>query len=649
MREIMEHNSDKQQSKRIDRRKVLLGVGAGISAGLAGCGNQQDRETGTSPTDETATQTQKAEDIPQGGKPVLGMSAAPENLNPLGRASAYTLEILETIYISGTTLHPKSREHSPWAFRDWTLNPENVGTGKPTLIGELRNALTFNDGEKVTAEDVKFTIEYVKEQEPGGNITASQFEAVEEITVDSADGTTVNYFFKEKDSAWFQGILGTIILPKHIWKDIADFKSYQPRNSKEGLVGPGPMVLKDFQWEKWFELEMRPPEEIPFPQADNIDWLHKDAPFINGLRVEIFGSQNALQQAVLNDNVTVAYGGFEVDRAVDATKKDFLEVKKSPDDGWSHHSFNTRRVPLDDPAFRNLLVMLLDSKWIVADLTKGIGAVEGTYATLPSRKEWRPPEPTEIDEYEGIPVPDLVFPGERGSFQLDPESVTKAREFLQSHSRAKHDYSFAEAVTDITTAPDGKELYVNGTPLTEAHTDNEGNPNQGPLEMSYTPPQQSPTSARIAQRWISALKKVGIPVEGLIQSFNSQRPKMYIQEDFDMYEMGWTRVETYDQYRTLFSGEAADVESNSDDYMFNSMGYTGADDLIDKQAKLMDPEERKPAVKKVLARIWADAPTNITHHDKVLQPVNTGFTGWIKTIGGVANLHSWLNMRKANK
>lgn len=648
----MSEGNETERPTRIDRRKVLLGLGVGVSAGVAGCGSQQQgEEQSPSPTQATgtATSTPPSDQLVRGGKPIMGMSSAPENLNPLGRASAYTLQILENIYTGGTLLHPKTRAQTPWAFKDWALKPENVGTGKPTLVGELRDDLTFNDGTKVTAEDVKFTIEYVREQEPGGNVTASQFSAIEEINVDSPKGTTVNYFFKEKDSAWFQSILGTIILPKHIWKDISNFEKYEPRKSKEGLVGPGPMVLKDFKWESWFELRMRPREEIPFPSADYADWLHDDAPFIDGLRVEIFGSKNALQEAVLNGNVTVAYGSFEVDQAARATKKNFLTVKRSPDDGWQHHSFNTRRVPLNDPAFRNLLVMMVDSKWLVEELFKGIGATEGTYATLPSRKEWRPPEPTEINEYEGIPVPDLVFPGQRGSFQLGEKGVTKAREFLMTHSRAKHDYTFGEAVTNITTAPDGKELYVNDKPLPEAHTDNDGNPGLGPLEMSYNPPQDAPASARLSQRWIGALKRLGIPVKGLVQSFNSQRPKMYIKEDFDIYEMSWTRTETYDQYRVLYSGNAADVESNSDSYLFNSMGYTGADDLIAKQATLMDPEKRKPVVKKVLARIWADAPTDITFHERILQPVNTEFAGWIETIGGAANPQSWLNLRKTSK
>ena len=79
--------------------------------------------------------------------------------------------------------------------------------------------------------------------------------------------------------------------------------------------------------------------------------------------------------------------------------------------------------------------------------------------------------------------------------------------------------------------------------------------------------------------------------------------------------------------------------------LFNPMGYTGADDLINQQAELMAAEPRKPLVKKVLATIWNDAPTNVMFYDKLLNPVNDDWTGWIPTVGGPMTAASNLNIQ----
>lgn len=626
----MGNDNDIERSARLDRRKFLGGLGVGMTAGLSGYTERAEGERS----------------LQQGGnRPILGMTSAPNSLNVLRTSTAYAFQILENVYTFGTTLHPESLEPTGWAFRDWTLNTDNIGSSSPTITAELRDDLTWNDGEDLTAEDVKFTVEYIKEQEPAGTISASQFDSVESVQVDDPNGTTVNYYFSQPDAAWFADVLGNVILPKHVWENVSDYSKYTPRNSDEGLVGAGPMQLRDFNWENWFELEMREDSVIPWNTAEYVDWLDDEGPFIDALRIEVFGSENAMNQALLNGEIDQTYDTVPVDQAAKATEVDSLEVKQSEDDGWAHFSFNLDRVPLDDPAFRQLLVMLLDWDFVIEDLQQGIGARKGDYATPWAYNEWRPQPPTETQEFDGTPLPDLTFPGARGENQLDQEAINQARTFLQEHPRAKHDYTLQDATTDVTTAPDQQEIFVNGQPLTEAHTDNEGNAGQGPLEMSYNPPSTSPIGARIVSNWIASLKTVGIPVRGLVQSFNSQIPKVYQERNFDMFEMGWTGVGISNTHYGQFYGEQG-IEPNG----FNPMHYTGAQDLIDENKSIMEMDPRKPIVKQILAQIWRDAPTLIVFYSKVLQPVSTRYTGRVQTVGGVTtNPDTWLNVRPADQ
>ncbi len=649
------------RSGRIDRRKFIAGVGTGVALGLAGCtgdsgqsgqqgngngnsGGNQNQQGGSGNTQQTANPSKRV----KGGKPILGMYSPPDNLNPLKTGSAYSWTILENIYTFGTYPDVNTYKPGPWGFQDWTLNEQNIGTGKPTIVGNLRDDLTFSDGKKVTAEDVKFTVEYIQEQEPAGTISASQVESVEEVKIDKKSGTRVEYYLSKPDSAWLTGVVGQIILPKHIWKDVANSQKYSPRKNG-GPVGSGPMTLDDYSWENWFELSMRSDDAIPWNELDYTEWLVPEGPFVDGLRVEVFGTQNAMIQSLLDGKIDQSYGTVPVEDAVTAQQQSSLEVIQSADDGWHHQSFNTRRVPLDDPAFRQMIVKALNQTWVIEKLYRGIGAEYGDYATPKAYKDWRPPVPAKSDgEYEGIRIPDLEFPSQKNTYSLSQSDVDALRSFLLDHPNAKHDYSLGPAVSNEVQSPDGKSIYVNGEPLVEAHTNNDGQSMGKPLEMSYNPPSQDPKSAQIASSWGKALNTVGVPTVSNVQAFNSQLAKVYANEDFDMFEMGWTGIVwNNDHYKQFYSSEGADGPNEQIKVQtFNPMGYTAADDLIFKQASMMDPKERKPIVKKALAKIYQDSPTQITHYANVLQPVTTRFGGRVEAVGGVTHKQTWLNIWK---
>lgn len=659
----MSDESELTRRGRVDRRKFLAGVGTGAAAGLAGCGGEGDQPTtaqtttttttssggdeGTTTTEETTETTEDGETT-EGGRPVIGMPVAPATLNPLQAGTEYSFYVIDRIYNYGTENHPGDQSFQPWAVQDWTLEPDNVGSSDPALVAELRDDLEFDDGEALTAEDMKFTLDYILEQEPTGSINASNLQAIESVTVDSPDGTTVSIFLSEPTQMWFTSILGTIMLPQHIWSNVSNFDEYSPRENG-GPIGAGPWELADYSWENWFELDTRSSDVIPYPGEDHVDWLHEDAPFVDGLRFEIFGSQNALEQALLNGDIDGAFiaGGATVSSSVQAQEQDGIEVYQSPDAGYNHTSWNMRRVPFDDVAFRQLLRKLIDGDWIVEVPHRGLNAQKGDYASIKAFPQWRPPAPTEIEEFEGIEVPDLTFPGEAGSFQLTEEGVQAARDFLVNHPDAKHDYSFGEGQTDITTAPDGQELYVNGEHLNEAHTDNDGNGGQGPLVFSFQPPQEDIYQSRTGQQFVGILKNVGIPIEPLVKTINAQTPTVYAQEDFDIFSMGWGLTVNMTHFSGLYSSDGADLDGTQETQTFNPMAYTNADDLIEQDLQRMDFEERIPIVKQILAQIWRDAPTAITTYGELLEPVNTGYEGWVEEVGGVQNQHSYLNLRQS--
>lgn len=624
----------------IGRRTFVAGVGAGAAGGLAGCSSPASDGDG----DDGPLLEQPA-DPPTGGRLTYGLPDAPRTLNILRATSPYEFEILEKVHAAGTALDPRKRHDlpaaiSPWTVADYEVHPENVDTGSPAITATLREDVTFSDGTPLTAGDYKFTVDYIQEQQPSGVLNAAQFAAVDEVVVDSDDGYQVDVHLSRPDYRWHSFILGTPILPKHVWRDVSDHTQYQPRT--EGLVGAGPMTLEEFTWGESFSLDFRPREEVPWPRADYVDWLHDDAPFLDGVDLAVYGSANALEGALFDGDVDAVLGGVDADRVPDASDDERLAVLQSPGLRFTHVSTNVRRVPLDDHAFRQFLVLLTDKTWIVEDLYRGVGADAGDYVTHPDFEATRPPAPGETDAYDGIPIPDLSFPGEAGTFTLDEDAVEAARQFLVEHDTAVHDYRFeagdAEAVTGdrvLHVRPDGAGEY---RPLGEVHTDNAGEAGQGPLDFSYQPAGEDRVQHLTGDELVSSLRRVGVPVSPTVESVAAQRAKIYVREDFDLYSMGWELSAYQTHFAGLYSSEQADVESANDQALLrNSMGYTGADEAIFADRATMDYGERTETIKRVCAKIYHDAPTNVTAYVRLLEPVNRDFGGFYATPGGIGN------------
>ena len=616
-------DDESRKRGRIDRRKFVGGLGAGAGLTLAGCIGDDDTDDGT---EATPSPTPEGGDIPEGGTVHIATVAEPETLNPLVSTSAYASAIWGNIYDFGTTLHPEDQSFRPWAIQDWELNEDNVGSDEPTVTATLREDLTFNDGTPVTAEDVGFTVDYILEQQPGGSITDLPFQNLEEVVYDSPDGYELSYYFEEPELEWFTGTLGSIILPKHVWEDVDDHSEYEPR--EHGMVGSGVWELEDYAWDEWFELSFRDSEEVPQTTHEDIDWIHDDAPFLDTWRVEIFGSETAAEEAVMDGDADVLFTavGASIDMAIDAQESDNLSVIESADLGYYHNSYNLRRVPYDDKAFRQFLVRTFDKDWVIDDLNEGIGAVKGDYVVMPEFDTYRPDPPWDTDEYEGIDLPDLEFPGE--DFDLTQDEIDELREYLSEHPDASHDYTWEEATTEHADSPDGLVLHVNGQPLEEAHTDNEGNEGQGPLEMITYPADDFEIRNRYGVEWVQMLQTIGVPTEAEIMTFAAATDQLWVEHDFDMFTRGWGLGAAMTHFVALYSSDGADLEGDIDVPMFNAMGYTGADDVIFEDAGIMDFDERENTVPQICAQIWHDAPTEITQFHNLLEPVSNDFVGW---------------------
>lgn len=141
---------------------------------------------------------------------------------------------INLLLFAGLTAHDENNNVVPGLAEDWTFD-KSTNTYKFTL----REGLTFHDGEPLTAEDVKFTIDAIVDPDNGSE-NASNFEDVKKVEV--VDDTHINIQLKAPNVAMLD-YLTIGILPKHLLEG----QDLTSASFNQAPVGAGPYKL--VEWE----------------------------------------------------------------------------------------------------------------------------------------------------------------------------------------------------------------------------------------------------------------------------------------------------------------------------------------------------------------------------------------------------------------
>jgi ABC-type transport system substrate-binding protein len=180
-----------------------------------------------------------------GGKIEFGVKSDIETLNPMTAEWYYTWEVLEAFYEDVYKTNPMDlAEDLPglaesWEIEEWT-SPSSV-PGMKVTFHFVDNAV-WHDGTPFTAEDLKFTYEYMQEQGIPRYLPFVQYieelNLVDDYTLEVYQNTTSYFAFHYIDVP---------ILPKHIWEDVGDgWQDYDPVAEGDGPIGIGPWKFVEY-------------------------------------------------------------------------------------------------------------------------------------------------------------------------------------------------------------------------------------------------------------------------------------------------------------------------------------------------------------------------------------------------------------------
>lgn len=169
-------------------------------------------------------------DAPKGGTIVRGSRGSFDNTNPFvlkGVSAAGSSIIYDTLTV-GSLDEP---------FSHYGLIAESVeeADDKRWVIFRLRKSARWHDGVALTADDVVWTFDTLKEK--GHPAYKNYYAAV--AKAEAIDSHTVKFSFSEGNNAELPLIIGQLqILPKHFWED-RDFE----KTTLDPLLGSGPYKM----------------------------------------------------------------------------------------------------------------------------------------------------------------------------------------------------------------------------------------------------------------------------------------------------------------------------------------------------------------------------------------------------------------------
>lgn len=218
-----------------------------------------------------------------GGTYTEGVLLAPRVINPVLSFSTSEKDLTALVY-SGLLRKSADGSLIKDLAESYTVSPD----GK-TYTFVLKTKLTFHDGKPVTAHDVAFTIQTIK----NAAIKSPKKVQWEGVTVTEIDANTVQFTLKQKYATFLENT--TVgILPAHIWESFSPEQfGLTEWNTKP--IGSGPFVVQKVS---------RTAEGIP--ETYTLRSFKKFAlgkPFIKTFVLKFFADETSLKQAFENKEI----------------------------------------------------------------------------------------------------------------------------------------------------------------------------------------------------------------------------------------------------------------------------------------------------------------------------------------------------------
>lgn len=540
------------------KRRINSGIAMAPSAGgNAAGGVALERGTGRDGATDPfylITEATQEPNFARGGWFIDNFGAKIGKLTPLVSTDVYQAWTESLVCDALAYRDPYTLEFMPMLARGWTQSEDGL-----TYTFTLREGISFSNGQPVTAEDVVFTFDWIRNPNVDAPRTRAYLSKLD--TVKALDSHTVEFTFKEPYYLNFETVAAQSIYPKQF------YEQYTPAEFNDSvglLMGSGPYMLES-------PTNWTPGSGVTLVRNPRY-WGEPPAP------------ERIIFREIEEESVeTVLFGNGELDY-LRCTPEQFDQLRTddrvmsigrplaytSPYSGYRYIGWNQRRRVNDevqptkfaDPRVRRAMTMLIDRQRMADDLFRGYATV-ATGPFAPTSPQSNP----DIEPY--------------------PYDIEAARELL------------AEAGWE--------DRNNDGTLENEAGE---------PFRFTLTYPSGSEIYEQMIRFFKDNFAKGGIIMEAEPLQWSVLVDKLN-RSDFDAIILGWSGSIESDPYQIFHSDQIGDGGDNRVTYRNPEL-----DALIEKARTTMDDEARMELWHEVHRILHEDQPYTFLHNSKALRFIN---------------------------
>jgi peptide/nickel transport system substrate-binding protein len=257
-----------------------------------------------------------------------------------------------------------------------------------SVTWKIKKGVRWHDGQPLTADDLVFTWEYVRNPATACLTIASY----RDVTVEKVDQHTVMVKFEKPTPFWADAFVAAAgcVIPKHLFSDYTGEKSRDaPANLKP--VGTGPYKFKEFK-----------PGDL-VSGVINTDYHQENRPYFDAIEMKGGGDAVSAARAVLQtgeydfgwnmqveDEILLRLEKGGKGRVVINASSNVEHIQLNNTDPWTEvegerSSLKTKHPSLTDPAVREALALLVDKDSVEKFIYGRTGIATANFVTNPEK------------------------------------------------------------------------------------------------------------------------------------------------------------------------------------------------------------------------------------------------------------------------
>lgn len=278
----------------------------------------------------------------------IGIIGDERTLNPYTYNTGYPgLDLVTLLYDSLFQLD-KDNNPIPWLVKEYSVSEDGM-----TYKFKLNENVTWHDGKPMTANDVKFTVDYFLKY-PKSRFT-NPLKSISSVTVETDTDFTFT-LSKADPNFMIQPLADLPILPQHIWANITD-----PDNETNS-IGSGPYILSEYKTDQYYKM------------TTNTNYF-KEAPPIQEIIFPIIEDTTALYNALKAGEIDAISPSISPELVSQFESNPSLKISRGPGFSTTLFQINSERYPMTEKSFRQAIDLAIDKQNLVDTVLLGFAEV----------------------------------------------------------------------------------------------------------------------------------------------------------------------------------------------------------------------------------------------------------------------------------